>query len=69
MAINTEIARNAWPRVPWANGDYHTLTSEQVEAVLWAAKECGYRKPKNANGSRARYFFYAVQRKMKRERG
>jgi hypothetical protein len=43
--------------------DFHALSSSQVEVILEQARYSGYRKPKNANGSRARYFFYAVQRK------
>jgi hypothetical protein len=42
--------------------DYHELHSSDVSTVLvWAAK-CRYYKPKNANGSRARYFFESLQR-------
>lgn len=50
-------------------GDYHTLSSEKVEVILYQAKLSNYRKPKNANGSSARYFFYAVQRELERDRG
>lgn len=42
--------------------DFYTLNSSQVEALLEYADELGYRKPKNANGSRARYFYAYVQR-------
>lgn len=42
--------------------DFHALRSEQVEGILHWAKAYGYRKPKNANGSKARYFFYILQR-------
>ena len=31
--------------------DFHMLPSEIVDRILIAAKEYGYRKPKNANGS------------------
>ena len=48
--------------------DYHTLSSSQVETILRESKENKYRKPKNANGSTARMFFYAVQRAYIRER-
>jgi len=44
------------------SADFHTLDSNQVERVLMEAEQYGYRKPKNANGSRARYFFAFVQR-------
>jgi len=42
--------------------DFHALRSEQVEGLLHWAKAYGYRKPKNANGSKARYFFAMLQR-------
>jgi hypothetical protein len=47
--------------------DFHTLNSSQVEAILEAAKSWGYRKPKNANGSRARCFFAYLARTPKTE--
>ena len=43
--------------------DFHTLNSMQIESLLSEAKLHGYRKPKNANGSTARYFFEACKRK------
>jgi hypothetical protein len=49
------------------NADYHTLNSNQVDRVLAEAKLYGYRKPKNANGSKARYFFAFVQRTAHRK--
>jgi hypothetical protein len=42
--------------------DFHTLRSEQVDKVLAAADERKYRKPTNANGSRARYFHAYLSR-------
>ncbi len=42
--------------------DYHRLTSEQVDGLLAFADELKYRKPKHANGSRARYFHAFVER-------
>lgn len=36
--------------------DFHTLPSATVERILSAADERRYRKPRDANGSRARYF-------------
>lgn len=39
-----------------ARRDFHTLPSAAVESLLSEAKARGYRQPKNANGSRARYF-------------
>lgn len=38
------------------DADYHQLSSLEVERVLAAADERKYRKPRNANGSRGRYF-------------
>lgn len=40
------------------NDDFHLLSSDKIELLVEAAKEHKYRKPKNANGSTARYFFY-----------
>ena len=37
--------------------DFHTLHSSKVDLLVEAAKVCGYRKPSNASGSTARYFF------------
>lgn len=45
------------------NADFHTLTSSQVDVLVDLAKTQGYRKPVQANGSTARYYFAAVQRK------
>jgi hypothetical protein len=48
-------------RIP-LDKDFHALTSAEVERVLAAADERKYRKPKNANGSRARYFHASMVR-------
>ena len=42
--------------------DFHTLSSSQVTDLLLAADLFKYRKPKNANGSRGRYFHAYLQR-------
>ena len=42
--------------------NFYTLRADEVEAVLAAADRVKYRKPRNANGSRGRYFFAALQR-------
>lgn len=44
------------------NQDFHELYSFQVEIVLACAKQDKYKQPKNANGSKARYYFAALQR-------
>lgn len=36
--------------------DFHVLNSQHVQNVLDAADSVKYRAPRNANGSRARYF-------------
>ena len=48
--------------------DFHTLSSREVEAVLAEADRQKYRKPKNASGSRARYFFQKLQREAARSK-
>lgn len=54
-------------RIP-LDRDFHSLNSETVESILAAADEWKYRKPRNANGSRARYFHaYLVRRAARPE--
>ena len=38
------------------DSDFHALNSEQVDRLLAEADKAKYRKPRNANGSRGRYF-------------
>ena len=45
------------------DADFHALPSSQVEVLVELAKADGYKKPANANGSTARYYFAALQRK------
>lgn len=42
--------------------DFHTLDSDTVDKVLRAADFRKYRKPRNANGSRARCFYEYLNR-------
>ena len=42
--------------------DFHALPSDKVAALLAWADKWHYRKPRNANGSRARYFHDYLQR-------
>lgn len=42
--------------------NFFQLRLSEVEKVILAANTVKYRKPKNANGSRARYFYAALQR-------
>ncbi len=45
--------------------DFHTLSSSQVERLLDTAIAARYQKPRNANGSLARYFHDKLQRQAK----
>ena len=42
--------------------DFHALRSSQVDELLRVADLLKYRKPRNANGSRARYFYALLSR-------
>jgi hypothetical protein len=43
-------------------GNFHALSSDIVESLLTFADSHGYRTPRNANGSRARYWHDHLQR-------
>lgn len=45
-----------------ARPDFFTLPAATVESLLAHADAVKYRKPKNANGSRGRYFYAYVCR-------
>ena len=60
-------ALNILTRYAIPQDDFHTLSSAQVDSVLAAADEYGYRKPRGANGSRGRYFHAFLLRVAKRE--
>lgn len=47
--------------------DFHTLSSSKVECLLSWANHDKYRQPKNANGSRARYYHDMLQRRAARQ--
>lgn len=47
--------------------DFYSLPSDHVEQVLIEADAVKYRKPKNANGSRARYFYEYLTRTARKE--
>jgi hypothetical protein len=47
--------------------DFHALDSDQVGRITAAADHWKYRKPRNANGSRARYFYALLQRCARRD--
>lgn len=48
-----------------ASRDFDQLSSSTVTELLDWADVCKYRKPKNANGSRARYFHDFLQRRAR----
>lgn len=52
-------------RIP-VGEDFHVLSSSKVSDLLEVADRLKYRKPKNANGSRGRYFHERVQRACRR---
>jgi hypothetical protein len=56
----------AWEALKLINAsvgqDFHTLSSSQVDKLLEMADSERYQKPKNANGSRARYYYARLQR-------
>ena len=45
--------------------DFYSLRSGQVDALLEHADWARYQKPKNANGSRGRYWHDFLQRRAK----
>lgn len=49
------------------HGDYFTLRAYEVENLLEEADRWEYRKPANANGSRARYFHAMLKRRALRQ--
>lgn len=46
--------------------DFHTLSATAVDNLIAFANDFKYRRPRNANGSRARYFFAFVCRVARR---
>ena len=46
--------------------NFYTLNTAEVAQVLYVADLVKYRKPTQANGSRARYFFAYLQRAQRK---
>jgi hypothetical protein len=65
MAMSPQEAREILRRchVPIDAADFHMLNTSQVQALLVEADMQRYRKPRNANGSRGRYFYAMLQRR------
>ena len=55
------IIRNPLP-------EWHTINSDQKNKILKAANEWRYRKPRNANGSRGRYFCEYLRRALESDK-
>lgn len=47
--------------------NWYRMSSSQRDSVLCAADAWGYRKPRNANGSRGRYFYAYLAAVLERE--
>lgn len=61
-------ARAILNRTHTAGVDFHILPADRVDALLAEADTLSYRKPRNANGSRARYFHaYLTRTAARRE--
>jgi len=52
-------------RIPMGE-DFHALTNAQKDALEDEADRTRYQKPRNANGSRLRYFHDLMQRRARR---
>jgi hypothetical protein len=48
------------------HADFFTLSASQVNDLLTFADDQGYRKPRNANGSRGRYWYAYLQRSARK---
>lgn len=65
--IDRERARRILALVPApVGGNFYALRQEAIYSLLAEAKAAGYRTPRNANGSRARYFHEYLQRAAQR---
>ena len=53
-----------WCRIPLGE-DFHCLTTAQKDALEQAADRVRYQRPRNANGSRLRYYHDLLQRRAK----
>lgn len=60
--ITMERAREILALCNARDVDFHTLGSEAVDRLLIFADEYRYRAPRNANGSRGRYFHAYLSR-------
>lgn len=63
-AKSSAKATLAWCGIE-VGSDFHTLRTSHIEALLKCADEVRYQRPRNANGSRARYFHDMLQRRAR----
>ena len=64
MVTKKDAALALLPRLN-LKANFFTLDSSTVCELVEVAKAVGYRQPRNANGSTARYFFAYLQREPK----
>jgi hypothetical protein len=64
--MNAELTQARAAGINFAR-DFFTLSASEVGRVLDLADAFRYRKPKNANGSRGRYYFARLQRLAHKE--
>ncbi len=60
--ISESEARNILSTLGAGHRDFHSLRSSVVEDLANEARARGYRKPRDANGSLARYFHAYLRR-------
>lgn len=65
--IETAIARAILVICKANVPEFHALSSGTLDDLAAAAKFCGYRKPRNANGSTARAFHARLVRLSNKE--
>lgn len=53
---------------PTGDQDFYTLRASQVDALLEHADRERYQKPRDANGSRGRYYYARLQRFIRANR-
>lgn len=67
MKITPNVAHDILQRCSIAvSENFYSLDSTRVMALVGEADAVRYRAPKNANGSRGRYFYALLQRRVAR---
>jgi len=65
--MTTNEAQRIAAQFNLAARDFHALSFGEQSELAGLAKQCRYRKPRNANGSTARYFAAYVARKAQQK--